>query len=85
MRKLAIMLCLTAFAMICVAASTTAEAYYYNDYWPGFFSGYGPYYDCNGYRCYIGPPYTYRRYRGRYYASPGLYYYPPYSGYSRGW
>lgn len=83
MRKLVIMFCLAAAALIYVAASTTAHAYYYNDY--GFFNnGYGPYYDCNGQRCYIGPPYTYRRHHGRYYRVPDQYYYGPTGGYFHG-
>jgi hypothetical protein len=85
MRKLVIMFCLAAAALIYVGASTTAHAYYYyNDY--GFFNnGYGPYYDCNGQRCYIGPPYTYRRHHGRYYRVPGQYFYGPTGGYFHGY
>src|SRR5271165_5553144 len=81
MRKLMIALLLTIAAATFFPAPKVATAYYYSD--GGFYGGYGPYYDCNGYRCYIGPPYIRRRYHGHYYRVPGLYYYGPYGGYSR--
>jgi|HubBroStandDraft_5_1064220.scaffolds.fasta_scaffold1132980_1 hypothetical protein len=84
MRKLVITFCLAAAALMYVAASTTAQAaYYYGDYWG--FGGYGPFQDCNGQRCYIGPPYTYRHYHGHYYAVPGVYYYGQGGGYYHVW
>ncbi len=85
MRKLVIMFCLAAAALTYVATATTAQAYYYSDFGFGFYGSYGPYYDCNGFRCYIGPPYTYRRYHGRYYRVPGRYYYGQGGGYFHGW
>lgn len=83
MHRLVITLCLTAATLLYVASATTAQAYYYGDYWG--FGSYGPYADCNGQRCYVGPPYTYRRNHGRYYAVPGIYYYGPTGGYYRTW
>ena len=59
---------------------------YYSDYgwfsgsWPyGWYGGYGPFADCNGSRCYIGPPPDGGR---RHF---GQYYYGPTGGYYRGW
>lgn len=50
-------------------------SHYYPDWYDwGFHSGYGPFADCNGTRCYVGPP-TNRRY--------GTYYYGPRGGYYR--
>jgi hypothetical protein len=58
---------------------------YYSDYgwfwgsWSyGPYGGYGPFADCNGSRCYVGPPLEGRRHFGQYY-------YGPTGGYYRGW
>ena len=52
---------------------------YYSDYWNyGFWSGYGPFADCNGGRCYIGPPFQRGPHGRRQY---GQYYYGPTGGY----
>lgn len=58
---------------------------YYSDYgwfggsWPyGWYGGYGPFADCNGARCYKGPPPDGRRHFGQYY-------YGWTGGYYRGW
>jgi len=91
MRKLLIALCLLATAPIYTAAfaadlavvprvhavqPTHGPAHYYADLLPYAVAGYGPFADCNGGRCYIGPPnVTYRR--------PGQYYYGGYGGYYR--
>jgi hypothetical protein len=52
---------------------------YYWDY--GWFTGYGPFLDCGGGRCYVGPVYQ-RGPRGRQF---GQYYYGPTGGYYHGW
>ena len=83
MRKLVSTFCLAAITLIYAANFATAEARYYGDY--GIFSAFGPYYDCNGQRCYIGPPYTWEKRHGRYYRVPGRYYYPASSGFAPGW
>lgn len=58
--------------------------HYYADYWwfTSWFSSYGPFYDCAGSRCYIGPP-TERDARGR--RHYGQYFYGSGGGYDRGW
>jgi len=84
MRKLVVTLSLVAAALIAEGSFTAAHAQYYSDY--GLFSSYGPYYDCNGQRCYIGPPYTWQKRHGRYYRVPGQYYYPAGNGwFGPGW
>ena len=84
MRKLVITLALLAATLIYAAGPTTAHAEYYSDY--GIFSRYGPYYDCNGQRCYIGPPYAWQKHGKRYYRVPGQYYYPAGGGwFGPGW
>jgi hypothetical protein len=82
MRKLVITLFLTITAVIYAATATVAQPYYSDNQ---LFSGFGPYADCNGQRCYVGPPYTYRRYHGHYYRVPGVYYYGANGGYFHGW
>jgi len=52
---------------------------YYWDY--GWFTGYGPFLDCGGSRCYVAPVYQ-RGPRGREF---GQYYYGPTGGYFHGW
>ncbi len=51
---------------------------YYSDYrlFGELWTGYGPFYDCNGGRCYIGPPSPdgRHRYGQYYYGSTGGYY-----------
>jgi len=52
---------------------------YYSDYWNyGFWSGYGPFADCDGGRCYISVPYVHERHARRHY---GQFYYGPTGGY----
>jgi len=51
------------------------------DWWPAPGNGYGPYAECDGGRCYIGPPYTNEGRRREY----GQYYYGWKGGYSHDW
>ena len=84
MHKRLITLSLLAVALIYSAVATTAHAGYYSDY--GIFSGHGPYYDCNGQRCYIGPPYNWQKRGKHYHRVPGQYYYPAGGGwFGPGW
>ena len=82
MRKLVVTLSLAAAGLI-YAASVNAQPYYNDGYWIWWLNGFGPYYDCSGHRCYIGPPYSYRRHRGPNYYGPRQYYYGPNGGYAR--
>ena len=84
MRKQLIMLWLAAATLICASASASAQTYYSNGYWFGG-GWYGPYRDCNGSRCYLGPPYVYRRYQGRRVYVPTPYYYGYGGGYYHGY
>ena len=70
-----------------VAPPPPGPSRYYADYgwfwggWPyGPDGGYGPFYDCNGSRCYIGPPG--RRHYGQYYYGPTGGYYRGNAGYN---
>jgi hypothetical protein len=86
MRKMSVLLCLIGALAVYFGSPSSAKADYYGGFWYGLFGLYGPYYDCNGSRCYMGPPYTYERHNGHLRRVPGLYYYPPYSGYNaHGW
>ena len=56
---------------------------YYSDYrlFGELWTGYGPFYDCNGGRCYVGPPSPDGRSARRHF---GQYYYGSTGGYYRG-
>lgn len=75
MRKLVFTLCIAASTLICAAASASADGRYYADY--GITSAYGPFYDCNGQRCYTSAPYVWEKHHGRYYRVQGQFYHPP--------
>jgi hypothetical protein len=66
------------------AAAACPESRYYSDLLPYPFSGgYGPFCDCNGGRCYVGPPPSYQQASRRNYGF-GQYYYGRYGGYYSG-